>query len=266
MEVSYLLSNQAHLFYILHKANDKTNVILYIAPFAEESNKSRAMISQTAKALTEVNQNVLMLDLYACGDSEGDLQQARWEFWLQNINDAVIWLQQQGYQTISLWGLRLGCLLISDYLAQTTQQFKTLLFWQPILKGKRFLTQFLRLRVAAGMTSKTTETVKELRLKLAEKETLEVAGYLLPFALAEKMENATLTSLDLTKIEALYWFEVQASEQPELLPPSQKLMTTWQAQTSIPIKAESLQGDAFWLTQEISTAPQLTIQSLSCFK
>ena len=263
MQVGYLISNQKRLFYILHKATEFQHVILYIPPFAEEQNKSRAMISQTAKTFAKAGQSVLMLDLYATGDSQGLLQTATWQDWLQNINDAVLWLQQQGFQEISLWGLRLGCLLISDYLLTSTFQFKQLLFWQPILKGKLFLKQFLRLKVAAEMSSKNPPTVKKLQIQLEQTGELEIAGYLINQSLAQSIEMALLEQTNLTFIGQLNWFEINPNA--TLSPASQKIIAAWQEDYQCSITSQSITAEPFWLTQEMTIAHKLKQQSMDVF-
>ncbi len=260
MKVGFISSNKQHLFYILHVAANSSNVILYIPPFAEELNKSRAMVSSAAKLFAQNGQSVLLLDLFGCGDSEGNIEQITWQQWQQNITDAIVWLQQQGYQNIALWGLRLGCLLIADYLKQTQQQFSAILFWQPVSKGRMYIKQFVRLRIAAGVLKEHPESIKDLRKIIDQRGKIEIMGYLLQQTLINAIEKTEISAINHQKIG---WFEVSSSETAKgieaLLPATQKRLETWNQSNLI---MQNIQGEPFWQTIEITKTPELSDLSL----
>ncbi len=73
-----------------------------------------------------------------------------------------------------------------------------LLFWQPVLSGKQFLQQFLRLKVAAqilGSAEAARVDTRELRERLLRGDSVEVAGYELSPALAAGLEAADLAPI-----------------------------------------------------------------------
>src|SRR5690606_29370002 len=111
--------------------------------------------------------DVLLLDPFGTGDSAGDFGEARWETWRADAEAAVAWLGERCGGPVGLWGLRLGAVLAADVAAQANGRIAYLVLWQPVLFGERFLTQFLRLRVAAGMGGQAVqETTKDLRARL----------------------------------------------------------------------------------------------------
>src|SRR5436190_21776504 len=85
--------------------------MLYLHPFAEEMNKSRRMAAMQARALAAAGWTVLQLDLFGCGDSEGEFGSASWTQWLDDAAAAIEWLDADTGSTPALWGVRTGCLL-----------------------------------------------------------------------------------------------------------------------------------------------------------
>jgi exosortase A-associated hydrolase 2 len=161
-------------------------------PFAEELNKSRRMAALQARAMAAAGYTVLQIDLLGCGDSSGDFGDATWEAWLADVELACDWLQQQTATPLWLWGQRTGCLLANE-AANRMQRPVNLLFWQPVVSGKQFLQQFLRLKLAAEILGGESKGVMErLRKQLQQGESVEVAGYLLSPALAAGLEKAEL--------------------------------------------------------------------------
>src|SRR3546814_18352731 len=119
-------------------------------------NRSRRMAALQARALAALGIDVLLLDLFGTGDSAGDFRDARWEIWREDAMAAVAWLGARCGGRVGLWGLRLGTLLAAEVAAE--MQAPRLLLWQPVLSGERHLTQFLRLRVAAGLGKRSARS------------------------------------------------------------------------------------------------------------
>ena len=116
--------------------------MIHVPAFAEEMNKSRAMISVHARQLADAGIAVVVPDLYGTGDSEGEFNQAHWKHWKNDLDYLIQWAQGQGAGTITLWGLRLGCLLALDLVQEERRIVCGLLLWQPVLSGKLHLGQF----------------------------------------------------------------------------------------------------------------------------
>ena len=138
------------LLYTPEPATKQRGAVVYVHPFGEELNKSRRMAALQARAMASAGYSVLQIDLLGCGDSTGDFGDATWEAWLADVRLACAWLQERTAAPLWLWGLRSGCLLVNEAAQRMPTPVK-LLLWQPVLSGKQFLQQFLRLKVAAEM-------------------------------------------------------------------------------------------------------------------
>jgi exosortase A-associated hydrolase 2 len=149
----FLPSKSGDLFSIYYHPLDNSSEkgdILYIHPFADEMNKSRQMVALQAVSFAKAGFGVLQIDLQGCGDSKGEFGDATWDAWKENINTAVHWLNTKGKGPISLWGLRLGALLMMDWAKAGSVPIEKYIFWQPVLNGAMAIHQFFRLASASG--------------------------------------------------------------------------------------------------------------------
>jgi exosortase A-associated hydrolase 2 len=133
-----------------------------------------------------------------------------------------------------------------------------LLLWQPVLKGEQFLTQFLRLRLAADMLQSGGDSggTKALRAQLKAGGTLEIAGY----ELAPALGNA-IDALDAAKLAPacpVDWIEVGQ----DLSPASVRVIAAW----GEGVTARAVPGPQFWCTQEIEDAPALIDATAALFR
>jgi len=255
------ISGQAGpLFAVFYLPADASvnKAILHVPAFAEEMNKSRRMVALQARALAEQGYAVLVLDLFGTGDSGGDFGEATWQVWLQDLEAAMAWLIQQGAQTITLWGLRFGCLLALAAISKSRYPVKRLILWQPIVNGETFITQFLRLLVAASMLDNNArrESTAELKQRLLDGQAVEVAGYTLNPELVKPILGFRAEQLSFQGIEEIAIFEVANSADSVVSASSSKLLEHVQKQT---VKCEIHQviGAAFWASQEITEAMDL---------
>jgi|GEM_PF-310960 len=265
MEAGFLDGTQGPLFHILHppRTAEAKGCVLYVPPFAEELNKSRRMVAEQARQMAAAGYAVLLPDLYGCGDSGGDLPDARWDGWLDDLRLCAETLRERFPAPLYLWGLRTGCLL-AGALAQGLQVPPAgLVYWQPVSNGKLFLTQFLRLRMAAGMMGGDRETTTELRNRLGAGETLEIAGYALTPHMAQALEAARLASPP--QDTPVHWLEVMQGDAPQLPPASQRKVDDWR-EAGANVHATVVSGEPFWSTQEIRTVPALWQKTLGCLR
>lgn len=253
-EAFFLPAADGQRYCLFHPAANPRGAVLYLHPFAEEMNKSRRMAALQSRRLAENGFAVLQIDLLGCGDSSGDFSDASWESWLQDVAAAYAWLRERCDAPLWLWGLRAGCLLATD-AARRLDLRASFLFWQPVISGKQFLQQFLRLKVAGEMIGGETKGVMAaLKQHLAQGEAVEIAGYTLSPALAQGLEAAEL--LPPARPGRLVWHEVSTREDATLSPAAQKCLERWQAAGW---RAESavLPAPTFWQTVEIEDAPAL---------
>ncbi len=210
------------------------------------------MAALQARCLAAAGFAVLLPDLYGCGDSSGDFADARWTVWQADLRLCLDWLLARSNPPLYLWGLRLGGLLAAEIAREV--QVDGLILWQSVIDGGSLLTQFLRLRLAAGLFSGSQETLAQLRTELATGHVLEVAGYALHPELAAALEQARLP-LPRAGIQ-VNWFEVMATPGRALTPPSQQLLQRWQTQ-GVAVTVQTVVGEPFWSTQEICCVPAL---------
>lgn len=258
MEPGFIEATEGPLFTMLHKPPadvESLGALLYIHPFAEELNKARRMAAVQARRFAEAGYWVLQPDLYGCGDSAGEFGEARWETWLADLDRCASELESRSGHPVCLWGLRLGCVLGSELASRFPGRFSGLLMWQPVLNGEQMLTQFLRIRLAAGMQSGETGSTRQLREMLQEGEGLEIGGYWLAPQLAAAVDAARLEP-PLQSGLPVWWLELAADKQRGLAPASRKVVNQWMAQGTA-VVAEAVEGVPFWNTQEIVEAPAL---------
>jgi exosortase A-associated hydrolase 2 len=232
--------------------------IVYVPAFAEEMNKSRRMVALQAQALANKGYAVVVLDLYGTGDSAGDFADATWSIWLQDIASAIDWLREQGAHSIGLWGLRTGALLAMDYAGRSREKIDRLLCWQPVLNGDIFATQFLRLRIAAAMMNNNApqEKTADLKKQLLEGHALEVAGYLLNPELMAPLIALRADQLTFHNVGEMVIFEVVANQDNPVGMANMQFSEQLQV-NGVKVSLHKAVGEAFWISQEISTAPDL---------
>lgn len=269
MQAFFIDSRSGPLFAIYWSPSAKNcrRAILHVPAFAEEMNKSRRMVALQAELLAEQGYLVLVIDLFGCGDSVGDFGDVTWSLWLANISDAVAWLKQQDADVISLWGLRLGALLAMDFVSQHPGEVDNLVAWQPVLNADSFVTQFLRLRVAATMMNNTLpqEKTSDMKKQLQQGDSLEVAGYLLNPGLINPLLALKIDPVALQALKKVALIEIVNGHD---IPPSFVGQQFLNGLREIGVDADlvTVIGDNFWASQEIVVAPDLLQATCECLK
>jgi exosortase A-associated hydrolase 2 len=261
IEPFFLAGSRGALFAVYHppsKGSEERGGVLYVPPFAEEMNKARRMATLQARRMAEAGFGVLIPDLYGTGDSAGDFADARWAIWQDDFMRCADWLRQRGHERLMLWGLRLGGLLAMERVGEVAAT--RLVLWQPVLSGQRFLHQFLRLRLTADRLKGSSETMAQLRERLASGQSLEVGGYALHPELAAALEQVRpVTPPAQVRVD---WFEIAGTVDATLSPASQRVVETWR-KAEVAVRPWTVMGDAFWATQEIAEAPALLEATLT---
>lgn len=219
--------------------------IVFVHAFAEEMNKSRHVVAQTARRLAAQGFGVLLIDLKGCGDSDGSLADARWADWRTDVGSALEWLRADGYVETWLWGLRLGAALAADVSCAAAAQVQRCVVWQPVSSGRSALTQFLRLRSVNAMMAGGADapTVGTLRTQSAQGQTVEVAGYALAPGLAADIEALNLERpAPPCPVE---WFDVVAKEGDSVSAASARVIAAWQAGGAT-VQAGVVAAEPFW--------------------
>ena len=259
IEPFFLESEQGRRFCLLHTPPPgipQRSGVLYVHPFAEEMNKTRRMAAMQSRALAALGHVVLQIDLFACGDSCGEMRDASIALWHSDIQAAAEWMQARGLAPLTVWGLRFGCLLGLAWASATTMPIDRLLLWQPVVNGEAHLNQFLRIGTASAMLSAGTASAgPPLRSRLAQGAAVEVAGYDISPQLASGMDSLRIAdaSCPAARID---WFEVVANAEGGMAPISQRTIGAWQAR-GLDVHQHVIGGESFWATVETTDCPEL---------
>lgn len=240
--------------------------VLYLPPLTEEMNRCRALAAAQARALADAGYACLLLDYFGTGDSAGELQDATWETWRADVIAAADWLERETELPVSLWACRLGTLLAADVANRAPGRFRRLVWWQPIVDGKLYLTQFLRLRVAflmdRGLPAETTE---QMRAQLAAGSNVVVSGYTLPGGIANAIDQLRIAGFASLKVQQIDWLENVSEPGKPLALPSQKAIEALRAQ-GILINAQPFTAPPIWQLHERDEAPDLLEKTTSLFR
>lgn len=246
-------SPSGRLFALWRAPADARKSVLCIPPFAEEMNKCRRQMTLTANGLLAKGHAVLLFDLFGTGDSEGEFGAATWAGWKEDVAAALAWLRENGPSLAGIIAVRSGCMLASETLRDGADSVPCSVFWQPVATGSQLMTQFLRLRVAASMMdSGGRESVDALKKRLADGESLEVAGYELSPALWQAVEEAQLADSIGPQLGTLNVLEVGRRGSDKLTGAGERLLTQATA-LGLSGQGQRFDGDPFWSSTEIVT-------------
>ncbi len=261
----FIFSAAGEVFTLYFPAHGSVRgALLYLPPLAEEMNRCRALVAAQARALAASGHAVLLLDFYGTGDSAGELKDATWEIWHADLDAAADWLRQATGLPPILWGCRLGALLAAEASSRAPERYPHLLFWQPVADGSLYLTQFLRLRVAALMDKGLpAETTDGMRARFAAGECVAVSGYELPAALACAIDRTRLGELALAHAR-IDWME-NVPEPGKPLPPGSRKLIDALRDGGARIAVHPFCAPPIWQLHERDHAPDLLDKTRALF-
>lgn len=259
-EARFLQVNGRRLFALdVMPTQPRTGTVLYLPPFAEEMNRLRSHVASMARALASEGLRCVLLDPFGTGESDGHITDADWDHWLQDTEAACQWLADQDGHPPTLWGARTGALLAAE-VSRRPQLYPSpgrLLLWQPVLDGKLFLTQYLRLRIASQVVKDSErETTDQIRARLTAGEIVEVAGYPLTGRIADQLATRRLADLTPPEGWQVSWIEVAAKPEQPLGPASQKAVEAWRAK-GVAVQAITAASPMVWQVHRREEAPEL---------
>jgi exosortase A-associated hydrolase 2 len=259
-EFFFLEGKGGPLFSVLYMPDDSVRDVsptLLVQPFGEELNKSRRMVALQSREFARRGAATLVVDLPGCGDSYGNLADASWDLWVQELEACVHWLRERFGRPVRLWGVRMGALLIVDLVRRCRSSIEGVILWQPVLDGRVIVNGLLRQARASAMlqSGSTAASAPDLRGALARGESIEVGGYVLNPTFVAALENAALRDLDADGLR-ISWFDVSNRNAGELSPASAKAVAALEA-SGLRVDATTVEGEAFWSTVEITICPRL---------
>jgi exosortase A-associated hydrolase 2 len=248
--------------------------VLHFHPFAEELNTCRRVSAQYARALAQQGYAVMQFDMWGCGDSAGEFEQASWHAWVSNARLALRWMDERlGHDSGSskrpplwFWGVRGGALLAARALA-AAEEAAHLLLWQPSCSGKQLLQQMLRTQTASQWLSGTpssTARMQHARGPWEDGKSVTIAGYTISPELAQALGEAKLAPPDDRPVAPghLVWLESSPTGEAEFGPGALRQMDLWSSR-GWRISNERVRSPAFWHSISSEDAPELLQASLA---
>jgi exosortase A-associated hydrolase 2 len=186
------------------------SAVMVVPAFGDEMNKSRRMVTETAKKLNAAGVAVVVPDLFGTGDSEGSFADADWETWTSDLKAVLEWAVSEGMTIRWLVAIRTGALLAAQFAkSYAPTGIEGTVFWQPVVLGSAFVRQTLRVRtLASAVQAGTRETVDELIARIQSGETIFAGGYPLTRTVIDPLIGADLGELMADKLGALHSVEV----------------------------------------------------------
>jgi exosortase A-associated hydrolase 2 len=252
-----------NLFAIYHHPADPASCrggVLYVHPFANEMNYTRRAAALLARALAGRGWGVLQVDLFGCGDSDGDFRDASWETWIDDLTSALGWLQERVGGRVGLVGIRHGGLLALDFASRTRRNIDRVLLWHPVVNGQQMMTDFLRLRLlsdAIGERVGESANTQEPRPKINPAQPIEVVGYELNPHFGEAIAKIHIAQLGLAAATPICWVEVVSGADDSGRPLAQTTVNDWQA-AGREATLHRIAGRPFWSSPRIHNSRDMT--------
>ena len=119
-------------------------------PFGVEYMRAHRAFRQLTNLLTRAGLHVLRFDYYGTGDSVGEGDDAGLGDWTADVGTAIRELRDTaGIDRVTLVGLRLGATLAAR-AGRERDDVERIVLWDPVVSGRRYLSEGLRQPVGAG--------------------------------------------------------------------------------------------------------------------
>ncbi len=259
---SFIEGVAGKLFAIERKHPSPTHIVLILQPFFEEMNKSRSMLSTCARRLASNGALCLCYDHAGTGDSTGVPDLSLWAQDLAAIAHKLnlehglpqFWLAVRGAAMVTVKAL--AQVANKDGSSGNSASIK-LIFCNPVFNGKTCFAQLARLRLSADLLSEgDRKTTMHLIRQEVDAGTTEIAGYSLHKKWVEDVESFDLATEDLRTFSSrsVAWFDILTRPADDLTPLTAKGVQLLRDAKS-DVHAETVLGNQFWATQEITQAP-----------
>ena len=252
--VEFYQATKGPLFRIIRTPEKILAHLLFIAPLFEQANQTRHHITRSAINAYSQGMQSIVFDHYGTGDSHGELIDANLVLWQQDILCQLRELKAQSSHAIYLSLPLSAVLLLTDEMLGLIHG---VILLQPDFNGKRFVKQFKRIALAAGLT----EGNKPKNTSEDEDRIVEIAGYVMKSNLLDELAGQTINKLADFNINC-YWFEWQ--EKAEALSPSRLKQQAF-ANKSNKLFIHQIDDVKFWQATELQIAQFFLTQEVSLF-
>nr|WP_067297847.1 hydrolase 2, exosortase A system-associated [Marinobacterium profundum] len=257
----FITGGQARLYLATFGNCSAERAVLFLPPFMEEMNLSRAVVARQARMLAEAGYFVVLLDFFGTGDSEGEIDEATVPVWLDDIAAALAWIGQKQRSSVTLWGLRLGALLAAHYVDdRNADVVDRLLLWKPVINGHQLMSQFFRLKQMSEMMQGRGGNQINWYRRCLEGEPVEVAGYLMSSSLVSQVSALSLQPSACLDAVTVIWIEAASEKVPLVV---SRLHDQW---TGGRLSLEVCSGVPFWQVPDSYDAENLSVLTLKCLQ
>lgn len=169
------------LFAVTHLVDDTARRELgavIVHPLMEERQDAHPFLRNIAISLQHKGFASIRVDLWGCGDSEGEWSEATVEGWIDDVVHAAAHLRREaGVSRVVLVGLRYGAALAT--LAAARAEAAGLALIAPVLRGREYVLEVLRAYIAAEMVlnKKAGVSREGLMQRLDEGRSVNLFGY-----------------------------------------------------------------------------------------
>jgi len=221
--------------------------VVFAHPFGEEQKSAYHAFAEAARVLADSGFACLRFDFSGCGDSSGELDQARVDLWLEDLH-AMIDLAAQGPAQEAprfLVGLRLGA-AIACRAAAARSDIAGMALWQPVVNGRAaFEADLRRVLIKQMMTDGASKVTREEMLAQLERGEgrIDLDGFPLTGALYRGIASLDLLSRESAFIGPVLL--VQLSHSQVLLPEIQRAADAFRAAGS-DVTLQALVSPPLW--------------------
>ncbi|MBJ6369748.1 alpha/beta fold hydrolase [Snuella sedimenti] len=158
-------NNNKEIRLCIHLHYSKTpnkKAFLFINPLFDEKKRSQKFQATTARALAIRGFNVVRFDFFGTGDSYGNFQELSVRTCLENSKSLLSFIREElDISDVYVLGIRWGASIALE-LASTETEINKLILIDPIISGKRYLTE-LRLRRKAFFMLNNMKDIQEVQ-------------------------------------------------------------------------------------------------------
>ncbi|HCE43425.1 MAG TPA: hypothetical protein DET40_07740 [Lentisphaeria bacterium] len=193
-------------------------VFLFCHPLFEEKKASHRVLVELARKLADTGHASLMLDLRACGDSEGNVQDFIPSNWLEDIRSGMSCLQKRFQNPrISLLGIRFGAALAVQF-ATREHGIEDLILIDPVVQGQAYLNEVLQQKYIREMMTfgEARSDVDAMSAELGKNGKLDIDGTMISSGFFDEVKAIDIERQDLSSLKRMLL--IQQSPRKSLLP------------------------------------------------
>ena len=259
----YFDRESLRLFGVLHEPDGEggRTPFVFCHPFGEEKLWAHRVFVTFARELVSRGHTVLRFDRAGNGDSQGEFSASSVQSGLADL-DAAIDLVRAKTQArrVSLLGLRLGGSLACR-AAASRPDVEALILWAPIVEGKRYLQEVLRINLTMQMAvyGEVRQDREALSQVFRSGGTVNVEGYEISPSMADELEALNLVDEAVPQADHTLIVQIERTGRQAPAPDLQRLAARLPGAV-----LESVPEEPFWkeIQQFYDRAPNLFSRTL----